>query len=103
MHNAAIPQPTRDYTRVEMNMVIPAAIALRAAARVSDSDTAVHGVREYNVSGLLADHINRADDEETGYPRKNRCVHDAQPGDVVDPKTVVDHSATLLRPDRAGA
>src|SRR5229473_4464157 len=67
------------------------------------SDTAVHGVREYNVSGLLADHINRADDEETGYPRKNRCVHDAQSCDVVDTKAVVDHSATFLRPDLAGA
>src|SRR5216683_5638510 len=67
------------------------------------SDTAVHGVREYNVSGFLADHINRAHDEETGYPRKNRCVHDAQSCDVVDTKAVVDHSATFLRPNRAGA
>src|SRR5690242_16896534 len=58
---------------------------------------------EDHVCRLLGDHVYRADDEETGYPREHRGVDDAQTRRAMHPEVAVEHAAAVARPDRAGA
>src|SRR5215831_9173296 len=53
---------------------------LRSGKRVTAADNRLAlDPLQYCVRRFFADHINRAQDEQTGDARKNRRVHDSQP------------------------
>src|SRR5579872_5203317 len=59
---------------------------------------------EYNLAGLLADHVDRRHDEEAGDVREDRGVDDPQSARPVDTEGAVDHRHRVRpRPHLAGA
>src|SRR6516225_4662130 len=60
-------------------------------------------VRQNRVGSLLPNHVNRADDEKPGNPRKNRGIHHPQAARSIDAEITVQDPVLFARPDRATA
>src|SRR5207237_2141385 len=57
-------------------------------------------VGDDNVGGLLTDHVDRADDEQSGHVREDRRVDDAKPFGAVHLEVAAQHAAAIPRRDR---
>src|SRR5207244_3400255 len=54
-------------------------------------------VGDDNVGGLLTDHVDRADDEQSGHVREDRRVDDAKPFGAVHLEVAAQHAAAIPR------
>src|SRR6185436_17450531 len=76
---------------------------LSIAKQVGCTLTLPSSARENHIRGLLADHVHRADDEESWNARKDRRIHDSQMASVMDAEIVSDHAPAISWPDRTGS